>query len=145
MTNTINIKTVTEVLEKSKNDIDIWDVLSEFDDEQDEEIVDFIEENRDEFEIFLNTSLTHIMNRLKIRMAFAKNGEDKKSTKTYPGLAYEFKDRPGIYIGNENFETENVNDAFLYVNKDGSKPDIQECIEQAKEQEDRHRRNLEKQ
>lgn len=75
MTNTINIKTVNKVLEMSKDDIGIWDILSEFDDEQDEEIVDFIEENREEFEIFLNTSLAHVMNRLKIRMAFAENGE----------------------------------------------------------------------
>ena len=75
---TMKFNTVTEVLEMSKNDIDIWDILSEFDDEQDEEIVDFIKENRDEFEIFLNTSLTHIMNRLKIRMAYAKNGEEDK-------------------------------------------------------------------
>lgn len=77
MSKTINFKTVTDVLEMSKNDIDIWDILSEFDDEQDEETVDFIEENREEFEIFLNTSLIHIMNRLKIRMSYAKNGEDK--------------------------------------------------------------------
>lgn len=81
MTNTINFETVKKVLEMSKNDIDILDILSEFDDEQnekDEEMVDFVEDNREEFEIFLNTSLSHIMDRLKIRMAFAKNGEDTK-------------------------------------------------------------------
>jgi hypothetical protein len=31
-------------LEASKNDISIWDILSEFDDEQDEEMIGFIEE-----------------------------------------------------------------------------------------------------
>ncbi|MCD8921677.1 hypothetical protein K2V69_13440 [Staphylococcus gallinarum] len=75
----MKFNTVVEVLEASKNDIDVWDILSEFDDEQDEETVDFIEDNREEFEIFLNTSLIHIMNRLKIRMAYAKNGEDKQN------------------------------------------------------------------
>lgn len=77
MTNTMQFSTVTKVLEASKSDIDIWDILSEFDDEQDEETIDFIEDNLDEFEIIFNTSLIYIMNRLKIRMAYAKNGEDK--------------------------------------------------------------------
>lgn len=75
----MQFSTVTKVLETSKNDLDIWDILSEFDDEQDQEIVEFIVDNRDEFEIFLNTSVIHIMNRLKIRMAYAKNGEDKQN------------------------------------------------------------------
>ena len=75
---TIGMKTVVDVLEASKNDIDIWDILSEFEDnEQDDEMMEFIEEYREEFEMFLNTSLAHIMNRLKLRMAFAKSGEQK--------------------------------------------------------------------
>lgn len=71
----IDAKTIVKVLESSKHDIDIWDILSEFDEETEEEILEFIEENRDEFEIFLNTTLYHVMNRLKIRMAFASNKE----------------------------------------------------------------------
>lgn len=72
----IETKTIVGILESSKHDIDIWDILSEFDEETEEEILEFIEENRDEFEIFLNTTLYHVMNRLKIRMAFASNKED---------------------------------------------------------------------
>lgn len=77
MANTIKMETITKVLEMSKHDLYIEDVLSEFDEEKDEEILEFIEENEEEFEIFLNTALKHIMTRLKIRMAYAKNGEDK--------------------------------------------------------------------
>lgn len=72
----IDTKTIAKILESSKHDIDIWDILSEFDEETEEETLEFIEENRDEFEIFLNTTLYHVMNRLKIRMAFAGNKED---------------------------------------------------------------------
>lgn len=72
----IDTKTIAKILESSKHDIDIWDILSEFDEETEEEILEFIEGNRDEFEIFLNTTLYHVMNRLKIRMAFASNKED---------------------------------------------------------------------
>ncbi len=79
MTNTIKMETVAKVLEMSKHDLNIEDILSEFDDEQDEEILEFIEENEEEFEIFLNKALKHIMTRLKIRMAYAKNGEDKQN------------------------------------------------------------------
>lgn len=75
MANTISIETVAKVLEMSENDIVIWDILSEFDEE--EEILEFIEENENEFEMFFNTALHHIINRLKVRIAFAKNGEDK--------------------------------------------------------------------
>ncbi len=72
----IDTKTIAKILESSKHDIDIWDILSEFDEETEEETLEFIEENRDEFEIFLNTTLYHVMNRLKIRMAFSGNKED---------------------------------------------------------------------
>ncbi|WP_159315882.1 hypothetical protein [Mammaliicoccus sciuri] len=71
----IDTITIAKILESSKHDIGIWDILSEFDEEIEEEILEFIEENRDEFEIFLNTTLYHVMNRLKIRMAFASNKE----------------------------------------------------------------------
>ncbi|WP_261006462.1 hypothetical protein [Staphylococcus haemolyticus] len=64
-------------MEASKNDISIWDILSEFDDEQDEEMIGFIEEYMDEFDIFLNTALSHIMNRLKLRMAVVNSKEDE--------------------------------------------------------------------
>ena len=72
----IDVKTIVKVLESSKHDIDIWDVLSEFDEDVEEETIEFIEDNREEFEIFLNTTLYHVMNRLKIRIAFASSKED---------------------------------------------------------------------
>ncbi|EHJ08420.1 hypothetical protein SS7213T_04005 [Staphylococcus simiae CCM 7213 = CCUG 51256] len=37
MSNQINIDTVVRILKMSKNDIGFWDVMSEFDDEKDEE------------------------------------------------------------------------------------------------------------
>ena len=52
----IDVKTIVKVLESSKHDIDIWDVLSEFDEDVEEETIEFIEDNREEFEIFLNTT-----------------------------------------------------------------------------------------
>ena len=52
MNDKMRLDTVIKVLEASKNDIIIWDILSEFDDEQDEEMIDFIEEYMDEFDIF---------------------------------------------------------------------------------------------
>lgn len=72
----IDTKTIVKVLESSKHDIDIWDILSEFDEETEEEILEFIEENRDEFEVFLHTTLYHVMNRLKIRVSFATCEEE---------------------------------------------------------------------
>ncbi|EHJ08421.1 hypothetical protein SS7213T_04010 [Staphylococcus simiae CCM 7213 = CCUG 51256] len=36
---------------------------------------EFVVEYADEFERFLNATLSHVMDRLKIRIAFAKNGE----------------------------------------------------------------------
>ncbi|HDH5986159.1 TPA: hypothetical protein QHD64_002887, partial [Staphylococcus aureus] len=71
MSNKSNSEIIKRVLETSKSDINIWDVLSEFDSEQEEEILDFIDENIEEFEIFLNTALIHIVERLKLRIAFA--------------------------------------------------------------------------
>ncbi|HDH5950701.1 TPA: hypothetical protein PI685_002801, partial [Staphylococcus aureus] len=68
MSNKSNSEIIKRVLETSKSDINIWDVLSEFDSEQEEEILDFIDENIEEFEIFLNTALIHIVERLKLRI-----------------------------------------------------------------------------
>ncbi|HBI1104112.1 hypothetical protein MZV04_13045 [Staphylococcus aureus] len=76
MSNKSNSEIIAGVLEMSKSDIYIWDVLNEFDSEQEEEILDFIDENIEEFEIFLNTALIHIVERLKLRIAFATAKED---------------------------------------------------------------------
>ncbi|HGZ9348178.1 TPA: hypothetical protein ACOGEU_001713 [Staphylococcus aureus] len=77
MSNKSNSEIITRVLESSKSDINIWDVLSEFDSEQEEETLNFIDENIDEFEIFLNITLIHIVERLKLRIAFATAEEEK--------------------------------------------------------------------
>ncbi|NDP97138.1 hypothetical protein GZ123_14055 [Staphylococcus aureus] len=79
MSNKNNSEIITRVLESSKSDINIWDVLSEFDSEQEEEILDFIDENIEEFEIFLNTALIHIVERLKLRIAFATAREEQEN------------------------------------------------------------------
>ncbi|HDA2603886.1 TPA: hypothetical protein O4631_001960 [Staphylococcus aureus] len=79
MSNKSNSEIIKRVLETSKSDINIWDVLSEFDSEQEEEILDFIDENIDEFEIFLNTALIHIIERLKLRIAFATAREEQEN------------------------------------------------------------------
>ncbi|HHV8933744.1 TPA: hypothetical protein ACUREZ_002762 [Staphylococcus aureus] len=79
MSNKSNSEIITRVIETSKNDINIWDVLSEFDSEQEEEILDFIDENIEEFEIFLNTALIHIVERLKLRIAFATAREAQEN------------------------------------------------------------------
>ncbi|CAC6015169.1 TPA: hypothetical protein PBS48_000292 [Staphylococcus aureus] len=76
MGNKSNSEIIARVLEMSKSDIYIWDVLSEFDSKQEEEILNFIDENIEEFEIFLNTALIHIVERLKLRIAFATAKED---------------------------------------------------------------------
>lgn len=44
-----------------------------------------------------------------------------------PALAFELKDRPGVYLGEFDGVTTNLNDAILWVNKDLSKPDKEEC------------------
>lgn len=63
--------------------------------------------------------------------------------KSYPALAYEFNDRSGVYISSDCFETQNVNEALLYVRKYGTKPNKAEIIEQAKENEENHKKYLE--
>lgn len=62
--------------------------------------------------------------------------------KTYPALACEFKDRPGVYISSDEGETQNISDAFLYIRKDGLTPDIAECLERAKTDEENHKKYL---
>ncbi|UXV46950.1 hypothetical protein MUA24_10540 [Staphylococcus aureus] len=79
MSNKSNSEIIKRVLETSKSDINIWDVLSEFDSEQEEEILDFIDENIEEFEISLNTALIHIVERLKLRIAFATAREEQEN------------------------------------------------------------------
>lgn len=44
-----------------------------------------------------------------------------------PALAFEFKDRPGVYLGEFDGVTTDLNDAILWANKDLSKPDKEEC------------------
>lgn len=44
-----------------------------------------------------------------------------------PALAFEYKDKPGVYIGEYEDETTDLNDAILWANKDLSKPDKEEC------------------
>lgn len=40
-----------------------------------------------------------------------------------PALAFELKDRPGVYLGEFDGVTTELNDAILWANKDLSKPD----------------------
>ena len=72
----IDYDKVIQVLKSSKNDIDIWDIMTEFDNENDEEIIEIIEEYIDEFEEFLNRALPHIVDRLALRIAFATHGNE---------------------------------------------------------------------
>lgn len=46
-----------------------------------------------------------------------------------PALAFELKDRPGVYLGEYEDETTDLNNALLWTNKDLSKPDKKECKE----------------
>ena len=73
----IDYDKVMQVLESSRYDINIWDIMIEFDSEEDEEIITIIEEYRDEFDEFLDKSLSHIMERLAIRIAFATAGDNE--------------------------------------------------------------------
>ncbi|EMY5640345.1 hypothetical protein AAYT91_002673, partial [Staphylococcus pseudintermedius] len=47
--------------------------------------------------------------------------------KKIPALAFEFKDRPGVYIDDFDGETTNVEEAVLYALKTGKKPDKEEA------------------
>lgn len=44
-----------------------------------------------------------------------------------PALAFELKDKPGVYLGEFDGVTTNLNDAILWANKDLTKPDKEEC------------------
>lgn len=46
-----------------------------------------------------------------------------------PALAFEYKDKPGVYIGEYEDETTDLNNALLWTKKDLSKPDKKECKE----------------
>ncbi|CAG9978547.1 hypothetical protein SA3056_SA3056_02252 [Staphylococcus aureus] len=52
-----------------------------------------------------------------------------KTTKTYPALAFENKDKAGLYIGLLDAWCQDPDEAILYVNKDGSKPDKKKAKE----------------
>lgn len=43
--------------------------------------------------------------------------------KTYPALAFEHKDESGVYIGEFDGWCQALDEAILFANKDGSKPD----------------------
>lgn len=73
----IDYDKVMQVLKSSRYDINIWDIMTEFDSEEDEEIISIIEEYRDEFDKFLDKSLSHIMERLVLRIAFATAGDNE--------------------------------------------------------------------
>ncbi|WNM51413.1 hypothetical protein CoNPh11_CDS0209 [Staphylococcus phage S-CoN_Ph11] len=73
----IDYDKVTQVLRSSENDINIWDIIAEFDTVDDEETLEIIEEYIDEFGEFLNKALPHIMERLAIRIAFATAGDNE--------------------------------------------------------------------
>ena len=77
MSNKIDYDKVMQVLKSSKYDINIWDIMTEFDSKEDEEVLDVIEEYRDEFDKFLDKSLSQIMERVALRIAFATVGDDK--------------------------------------------------------------------
>ncbi|MEB6612104.1 hypothetical protein [Staphylococcus pasteuri] len=56
------------------------------------------------------------------------SGTTRASIK-FPALAFEYKDKPGVYIREHGGETTNIEDAFLMVYEDGSKPDKEQCKE----------------
>lgn len=74
----ISLETLKEVIERSKIDLSIDDVLSdidEIDEEEFEEIVDFAEENWEEVNFIINVAISHSLNRLAIRSNFAADIE----------------------------------------------------------------------
>lgn len=65
--------------------------------------------------------------------------------KQYPALAYELKGEQGFYIkGDEPGFTKNIDDAFLYINKDGTPPIKKEFVKYARLLEFEHRKMLER-
>ena len=71
----MNIETVVAVLNQSKKDIYLDDILSEI---YDEELIEFAEEYDAELADFLILALPIIMDRLKLRMVMAKSGEEEQ-------------------------------------------------------------------
>ena len=66
--------TVVEVLNESKDDLNLYDFWYLIDDD---EINEFIEKNEDEVARVVSHVIPEVMERLKLRMAFASAGEDK--------------------------------------------------------------------
>ncbi|HCZ0884534.1 TPA: hypothetical protein SGV36_000431 [Staphylococcus aureus] len=65
------------------------------------------------------------------------------TTKTYPALAFENKDKAGLYIGLLDAWCQDPDEAILYVNKDGSKPDKKKAKEFFLIREKCHKRKTE--
>ena len=61
-----------------------------------------------------------------------------------PALAFEYKDKPGAYIGEFDGVTTDLNDAILWANKDLSKPDKKECKEFLLKYEKMHAEKMKK-
>ncbi|MFW3611346.1 hypothetical protein ACN9U3_03105 [Staphylococcus caprae] len=58
-----------------------------------------------------------------------KTSETTRASIKFPALAFEFKDKPGVYLGEYGGENTDVEEARLMVYKDGSKPDKEQCKE----------------
>ena len=69
----IKLKTLTKVIDASKNDLTIDDVLSDIDPEEFEEILEFTEDNWEEVNFIINVAISHSLNRLGIRSGFASD------------------------------------------------------------------------
>lgn len=61
-----------------------------------------------------------------------------------PALAFELKDRPGVYLGEFDGVTTDLNEAILWANKDLSKPDKEECKEFHLKYEKMHAKKMKK-
>ena len=72
---TMKNENIKLVLENSKRDLNLDDFAHLFDEHEDLE--DFVEEYDFELRMFLSEVIPEVMDRLKMRMAFASAGEDK--------------------------------------------------------------------
>lgn len=68
-------KTVVAVLNESKNDLSLYDFWHLI---KDDDLNDFIEDYEDEVSQILSYVVPEIMDRLKLRMAFASAGENNE-------------------------------------------------------------------
>lgn len=50
-------------------------------------------------------------------------------TDTYPAIVLRYKEMPSLYIGEGDYDTKDINEAFMYVTEDGSTPDKERCKE----------------